>query len=73
MLMEPLKHFDEGIEFYGTIDGWPCVRVKNGIVQTWMLGLGWHWSDYVEGQTILGENFDPCSKEDVEKLIAKEE
>lgn len=73
MLMEPLKHFDEGREFYGTIEGWPCVRVKNQIVQQWLLGLGWHWTEYAERQTILGENFKLRKKGFVEKLIAEEE
>lgn len=73
MLMEPLKHFDEGIEFYGTIEGRPCVRVKNQIVQQWMPGLGWHWTEYAERQTILGENFKLRKKDYVEKLIAEDE
>lgn len=72
-MLQPWEFFDENEEFYGTIEGWPCVRVKNRIVQQWMPGLGWHWTEYAQRQTILGENFDPCSKEEVEKLIAKEE
>lgn len=73
MLMEPLKHFDEGREFYGTIEGWPCVRVKNQIVQQWLPEIGWHWTEYAERQTILGENFKLRKKDFVEKLIAEEE
>ena len=73
MLMEPLKHFDEGREFYGTIEGWPCVRVKNQIVQQWLPEIGWHWTEYAERQTILGENFKLRKKDFVEKLIAQEE
>ena len=72
-MLQPWEFFDENEEFYGTIEGWPCVRVKNRIVQQWMLGLGWHWTEYAERQTILGENFKLRKKDFVEKLIAQEE
>lgn len=73
MLVGPLKFYDKNKEFYGTIEGWPGVRVKDGIVQEWVLGFGWWWTEYAERQTILGENFDPCSKDELERIIKKRE
>lgn len=73
-MLGPNKFYKDNREFYGTIEGWPCVRVKNGVVQEWILGYGWWWTEYAERQTVLGENFDPCSKEELERIIkAKEE